>query len=63
MIGLKAKLCYIMFVNGYLANATKNVTSVDSFKKAWSEECEVLKLSQNQLQNIVTVYIDCTKDK
>ena len=63
MIGLKAKLCYIMFVNGYLANATKNVTSVDSFKKAWNEECEVLKLSQNQLQNIVTVYIDCTKDK
>ena len=63
MVGIDAKLCYIMFVNGYLANATKNVSSVEAFKKAWDDECKTLELSNTQLKKIATVYIDCTKDK
>lgn len=63
MVGIKAKLCYIMFVNGYLSNATKNVSCVEDFKKAWDDECKKLELSATQLKKITTIYIDCKKDK
>ena len=62
-VGIKAKLCYIMFINGYLANVTKNVDSIDKFKEAWENECKALDLTPKQLNSITTVYIDCKKDK
>ena len=62
-IEIKAKLCYIMFINGYLPNVTKNVDKEETFKKAWEAECNALELTPNQLNNIVPVYIDCTKYK
>ena len=61
--GIKAKLCYIMFINGYLANVTKNVDHIDKFKEAWENECNALELTSEQRNAITTVYIDCTKDK
>ena len=61
-IGIKAKLCYIMFINGYLPNVSKNVDKEETFKKAWEAECNALELTPNQLNDIVPVYIDCKKD-
>ena len=61
-VGIEAKLCYIMFVNGYLANATKNVKSSDVFQKAWENECNKLGLTEDQRQHITPVFIDCSED-
>lgn len=61
-IGIEAKLCYIMFVNGYLADKTKNVPCSDDFQEAWKNECSVLGLNEEQLQRIIPVFIDCSED-
>lgn len=63
-VGIEAKLCYIMFVNGFLKkkNATINVTSSDDFQKAWENECNKLDLTEDQRQHITPVFIDCSED-
>ena len=61
IVNIKARLCYIMFLNGYMFNEKKNVTSIKSFQEAWDDECSALGLTHEQRQKINTVYIDCTK--
>ncbi len=60
--GIKAKLCYVMFTNGYLLNATKNVDSEEKFKLAFEEECNKLELGKEERDYIISVVIDAKSD-
>lgn len=60
-VGIKAKLLYISFLNGYEINPKKNVTEENGWKKKWNEEFECLHLTEELKSNIKRVYIDCHK--
>lgn len=56
---IKAKLCYINFINGY--RSSNNVKSENDWKLKWEEEYSTLGLTVELKQDIVQVYIDCEK--
>ena len=62
MVGIKAKLLYISFINGYEINPRKNVGSVEDWKKKWDEEYESLQLTEMLKSYIFHVYVDCHRD-
>jgi len=60
-MGIKAKLVYINFVNGYLAYPKYNVKSAKEWSDKWEEEFQTLKLTPEQIEYIFLVTIDCMK--
>lgn len=62
-IGIKAKLLYISFINGYDVNTLKNVTEKEDWKKKWVEEYKALDLSDELKSQINHVYINCHKSE
>lgn len=61
-MGVKTKLCYLFFLNGYSVNASKNVTSKKEFEMAFEEECTALHLNDAERSLIIRVYVDAKKD-
>ena len=60
--GVRARLCYIFFLNGYLRDATMNVTDERVFRLAFEDECNALQLTRRERGYIAEVYIDATTD-
>lgn len=64
-IGIKARLVYINFINGYDKPGTHGKMSVpdeNTWKEIWDEEYKMLGLSEETLQEVLFhVYIDCEK--
>jgi len=60
--GIKAKICYLFFLNGYLINGNKNVTDEIVFKQAFEDECNALQLTNKEKGYIVPVVIDAKED-
>ena len=60
-VGIKAKLLYINFINGYRINPKITVETSDNWMYKWNEEYEELKLSEVLKANIHHVFIDCEK--
>lgn len=60
--GIKAKICYLFFLNGYLINPNKNVEEKKVFDKAFEDECNALDLTTEEKDYIVRVVIDAKKD-
>ena len=60
--GIKAKICYLFFLNGYLINKNKNVEEDREFYKAFEVECKALELTDEEKEYIVTVVIDANED-
>ena len=56
---IKAKLCYVNFINGY--RSSNNVKCENYWKLKWEEEYNTLELTEELKQDIVQVYIDCEK--
>lgn len=61
-VGIKAKLLYISFINGYDFNPQKNVDNKLAWENKWNEEYKTLRLTDDLKSNIVNIYIDCHKD-
>lgn len=59
---IKAKICYLFFLNGYLVNTYKNVTDESRFYKAFEDECNALQLTTEEKEYIIPVVIDAKKD-
>ena len=62
-VGIKAKLLYVSFINGYEINTNKNVSDVKAWEDKWKEEFEQLKISDKHMSELFRVYIDCHKPK
>lgn len=60
--GIKAKICYLFFLNGYLIDGNKNVTDEIVFKQAFEDECNALQLTNKEKGYIVPVVIDAKED-
>ncbi len=60
--GIKAKVCYIFFLNGYLKDTTMNVIDEKVFHQAFEEECNTLQLTTEEKAYIVPVVIDAKED-
>lgn len=60
--GIKAKICYLFFLNGYWINKNKNVEDDMAFNKAFEEECNALQLTTEEKGYIVPVVIDANED-
>ena len=60
--GIKAKVCYIFFLNGYLKDATMNIIDERVFHQAFEEECNALQLTTEEKAYIVPVVIDAKED-
>lgn len=60
--GIKAKICYLFFLNGYWINGYKNVKDESVFNKAFEEECNALQLTTEEKAYIVPVVIDAKED-
>ena len=60
--GIKAKICYLFFLNGYLINGNKNVIDARVFDKAFEDECNALQLTTEEKGYIVPVVIDAKED-
>lgn len=60
--GIKAKICYLFFLNGYWINGNKNVIDVSVFYKAFEDECNALKLTTEEKDYIVPVVINAKED-
>ena len=62
-VGIKAKLVYISFLNGFDKPGTSgkmNVSSQEEWEKIWKKEYEDLGVSEENLNEILYhVYIDC----
>ncbi|MBP5498565.1 MAG: hypothetical protein J6X81_04260 [Muribaculaceae bacterium] len=61
--GIKAKLIYINFLNGWIKNESgfKSVLNQIDWEKVWEEEYKTLSLTKKHKDSIVHVYIDCLK--
>ena len=59
--GIKAKLLYVSFINGYEINPIMNVLDVEVWEKKWKEELGQLKISDKLMLGIFFVYVDCHK--
>lgn len=57
--GIRAKLLYVSFINGYEIDIKKNVLDVEVWEEKWKEEFDQLKLSDKLISDIFKVYIDC----
>lgn len=61
-MGIKAKLFYVNFINGYLKDPGKNVISLQDWKDKWSKEYKTLELDESLERNIYHVYVDCAQN-
>lgn len=61
-VGIKAKLLYISFINGYDTNSAINVCNKEEWINKWSKEYKTLELTDSLKSDIYHVYIDCHKD-
>lgn len=59
---IKAKICYLFFLNGYLINTYKNVIDKSVFLQVFEEECNALQLTAEEKGYIVPVVIDANED-
>ena len=59
--GIKAKLLYISFINGYYR---KNVRSRESWENdVWNKQFETLGLTQDSVRDLIYhIYPDCEPD-
>lgn len=60
--GIKAKICYLFFLNGYWINGNKNVKDVSVFYKVLEDECNALDLTTEEKDYIVPVVINAKED-
>ena len=62
-VGIKAKLLYVSFINGYEISTKKNVLNSEVWEEKWKEEINQLQLKKADklISNIFKVYIDCHK--
>ncbi len=60
--GIKAKICYLFFLNGYWINGNKNVKDVSVFYKVLEDECNALELTTEEKDYIVPVVINAKED-
>ena len=60
--GIKTKICYLFFLNGYLINTYKNVMDKSVFLQAFEEECNALQLTTEEKGYIVPVVIDANEN-
>ena len=62
-VGIKAKLVYIDFLNGFNkpgTNGNMNVTSAAQWDNNWKQQCDDLGIDPQKLEDILYhVYIDC----
>lgn len=65
-VGIKAKLLYISFINGYDVNPRKNVSNVKKWEECWNNEYAGLKLDgelEHLKEMVLHLYIDCHEPK
>lgn len=62
-VNIKASLCYISFVNGYVINDKKNVTDSADWEKCWEKIYKDLQISDELKKDIIHICIDCKEPK
>lgn len=61
-VGIKAKVVYICFVNGFESRASVNVSKAEDWIKTIEEEYKCLGLSEKLKSQIYSVIIDCHQE-